>query len=104
MKIVDEKNVEMVQMNCEFTDEEVKRLREYYTTHTSEGEKSWVEINWAVVDILTKEANIRKTWFAKMQQIMNLITTFSKEKTKDYVYQYFKKTVKKRDSKGRFCK
>ena len=54
MKIINEKDVKMVDMECEFSNEDISKLRDYYKENASENEKKRLEINWALTDVLTK--------------------------------------------------
>lgn len=54
MEILNEKKIEMVDMECKFSDSDVLKFRQYYKENVSEEDKAKNEIKVAVVDILTK--------------------------------------------------
>ena len=54
MKIINEKDVKMVDMECEFSNKDISKLRKHYKENASEDEKKRLEVNWALTDVLTK--------------------------------------------------
>lgn len=112
MEIYNEKEVTMMQLDCGFSEDEVRKFTNYYYDNCPEKEMEMLEINWAVTDILKKKLAEKKKAEAARKKVAKAMD----EKLENFNAMvdncncYWCKLQRKqnktylRDSKGRFIK